>query len=213
MANPMVTETRRSELRKKMRGLRRTLPPAEQSAAAKAITARLSSLDSFHKALKIAVYLPIDGEVDTGSLISMAIDAGKTVCVPVLVDRGKNMRFTAYTPGQRLSVNHYGISEPVPEDRRYVAADQLDLVLTPLVAFDHSLHRIGMGAGHYDRCFSFLRQRKNSTKPRLIGLAYEFQRVAAIETCEWDVPLSAVATETAFYRSTAADERKKRKGV
>ncbi len=204
----MVTDNRRSELRKKMRGLRRSLPRAEQSAAAQAITARLSSQDLFRQAIKIAAYLPFDGEVDTGSLISMAIDAGKTVCVPVLVDRGKNMRFAVYKPGQRLLVNHYGIPEPAREDRRYVATDQLDLVLTPLVAFDHSLHRIGVGAGYYDRCFSFLRHRKNRIKPRLIGLAYDFQRVTELEPREWDVSLSAVATETAFYTSSAAANQK-----
>lgn len=187
-----------------MRGLRRKLPPAEQSAAAQTIADRLTSQDLFHKAGRIAAYLPFDGEVDTLPLISLAIDAGKTVCVPVLVNGGKNMSFAVYTPGQRPSVNHYGIPEPALEDRRYVAADQMDLVLTPLVAFDHSLNRIGMGAGYYDRCFSFLRHRKNGIRPRLIGLAYDFQRVSTIETREWDVSLCGVATEATFYTSTAA---------
>ncbi len=186
-----------------MRGLRRSLRSAEQSATAQAITARLTSQVLFLKANKIAAYLPIDGEVDTWPLISNAIDAGKTVCVPVLGKSGKNMRFAVYTPEERLVVNRFGIPEPTPEDRRYIAANQLDLVLTPLVAFDHSLNRIGMGAGYYDRCFSFLRHRKNWIKPSLIGLAYDFQRVATIETREWDVSLSGVATESAFYTSTA----------
>ncbi len=116
----------------------------------------------------------------------------------------KNMKFAVYTPEQRLVPNDYGIEEPAPEDRLYVAAEQLELVLTPLVAFDHSLNRIGMGAGYYDRCFSFLRHRKNRIRPRLIGLAYDFQRVATIETREWDVSLCGVATESTFYTSTAA---------
>lgn len=191
-----------------MRNLRRALPPAEQSAAAQAIAARLSSQDLFQQAETIAAYLPFDGEVDTRSLISTAIDAGKTVYLPVLVNDGENMKFAVYTPGQRLVPNDYGIEEPAPEDGIYIAAEQLELVLTPLVVFDHSLNRIGMGAGYYDRCFSFLRQRKNKTKPRLIGLAYDFQRIAAIEARERDVALSGVATEIAFYTSTAAAHRK-----
>ncbi|MEE8463622.1 MAG: 5-formyltetrahydrofolate cyclo-ligase [Gammaproteobacteria bacterium] len=203
-----MTDTRRAELRKKMRKLRRALPPAEQSAAAQAITARMSNQDLFQQARTIAAYLPFDGEVDTRSLITAAIDAGKTVCLPVLVNDGKNMKFAVYTPGQRLVTNDYGIEEPAPEDRLYVAADQLELVLTPLVAFDHSLNRIGMGAGYYDRCFSFLRQRKNKTKPCLIGLAHDFQRITAIAAREWDVPLSGVATEISFYTSSAAASRK-----
>ena len=191
-----------------MRGLRNKLPPAEQSAAAQAISDRLTNQVLFHKAGRIAVYLPFDGEVDTWPLISVAIDAGKTVCLPVLVNRGKNMKFAVYTPGQRLLVDRYGIAEPAPENRRYVAAKQLDLVLTPLLAFDLALNRIGMGAGYYDRCFSFLRQRKNWIKPRLIGLAYEFQRVAVIKTREWDVSLEGVITETTYYKASAAGNHK-----
>lgn len=191
-----------------MRNLRRVLPTAEQSAAAQAISARLGSQNLFEQAGTIAAYLPFDGEVDTRSLISTAIDAGKTVCLPVLVNDGKKMKFTVYTPEQRLVPNDYGIEEPAPGNRHYVAADQLELVLTPLVAFDHSLNRIGMGAGYYDRCFSFLRQRGNKTKPRLIGLAYDFQRITEIEAREWDVALSGVATEIAFYTSNAAPNRK-----
>lgn len=194
-----------------MRGLRRQLPPVEQSAAAQNITERLLSQVFFQKAARIAAYLPFDGEVDTSLLISAANNAGKTIFLPVLVNHGKDMKFTVYTPEQRLLVNRFGIPEPAREECCYIAANQLDLVLTPLVAFDHSLNRVGMGAGYYDRCFSFLRHRKNWNKPRLIGLAYDFQCVAAIKTREWDVPLSGVATETAFYQSTPTDKRKQKK--
>ena len=191
-----------------MRGLRRQLPRAEQSAAAQNITERLLGQVFFQKAARIAAYLSFDGEVDTSLLISWAINAEKTICLPVLVNHEKDMKFAIYTPEQRLLPNRFGIPEPAREERCYVPANQLDLVLTPLVAFDQSLNRVGMGAGYYDRCFSFLRHRKNWVKPRLIGLAYDFQRVPAIKTHEWDVPLSGVATETTFYQSTITDNRK-----
>ena len=191
-----------------MRGLRRQLSPAAQSAAAQSITERLLSQIFFQKAAQIAAYLPFDGEVDTSMLISTANNAGKTICLPVLINNGKDMKFAVYTPEQRLLINRFGIPEPAREERCYIAANQLDLVLTPLVAFDQSLNRVGMGAGYYDRCFSFLRHRKNWVKPRLIGLAYDFQCVPAIKTHDWDVPLSGVVTENTFYQSTISDKRK-----
>ena len=56
--------------------------------------------------------------------------------------------------------------------------------------------RLGMGGGFYDRSFAFLRDPdKSGQRPRLVGLAYEFQQVEALVRQPWDVPLDAAATE------------------
>jgi 5-formyltetrahydrofolate cyclo-ligase len=68
-------------------------------------------------------------------------------------------------------------------------------VLAPLVAFDRSGNRLGMGGGYYDRSFAYLRHRVHWRRPRLIGYAYGFQEVQALERAHWDVPLSGVVTE------------------
>jgi 5-formyltetrahydrofolate cyclo-ligase len=69
----------------------------------------------------------------------------------------------------------------------------------PLVAFDPSGNRLGMGGGFYDRTFSYLRNRKFWTKPLLIGIAYEFQRLDSLTPSPWDVPLQAIATEKSLH--------------
>jgi 5-formyltetrahydrofolate cyclo-ligase len=69
-------------------------------------------------------------------------------------------------------------------------------VLTPLVAFDEQHNRIGMGGGYYDRSFAFLKNRKQLIQPKLIGLAFDCQRVEKITANPWDIRLYSVITET-----------------
>jgi 5-formyltetrahydrofolate cyclo-ligase len=77
----------------------------------------------------------------------------------------------------------------------------LDLVLTPLVAFDAQGHRLGMGGGFYDRSFAYLLRHSRWLRPRLIGLAYDFQRQTRLPHQPWDVPLHAIATDHRLYLS------------
>jgi len=95
-----------------------------------------------------------------------------------------------------LEPNFYGIPEPRPIE--LIDPRTLDLVLTPLVAFDRSGNRIGVGAGYYDRCFAFLWRRRHWFKPKLIGTAYALQCIDPIDPNPWDVPLWGAVTEDGF---------------
>ena len=66
----------------------------------------------------------------------------------------------------------------------------------PLSAFDGQGHRIGYGAGHYDRAIDRLRAKGRS--PRLIGVAFDCQEVASVPAEPHDVALDAVLTESGF---------------
>ena len=88
-----------------------------------------------------------------------------------------------------------------PRERRY--GRELDLILAPLVGFDTHGNRLGMGGGYYDRTFAYLKHRLHWQKPRLIGLAYELQRVADLANHAWDVPLQSVVTEQHIYVPSA----------
>jgi 5-formyltetrahydrofolate cyclo-ligase len=99
----------------------------------------------------------------------------------------------------RLQENRFGIPEPCVPARALVRAQLLDLILVPLVAFDASGNRLGMGGGYYDRSLAFVAQRQHWRKPHVVGLAYEFQRVARMPANAWDVPLAAVVTNRSWY--------------
>jgi len=107
------------------------------------------------------------------------------------------MHFAKYSNGQTLSKNRFGIPEPSRKVSGALPTFLLSTVLVPLVAFDLEGNRLGMGGGFYDRLFDRKRVKR---KPRLIGIAYEFQRVSHLPTESWDIPLDGVITEKSFYR-------------
>jgi 5-formyltetrahydrofolate cyclo-ligase len=101
------------------------------------------------------------------------------------------MTFARATTTQRR--NRYGILEPT--DLAPVSARDLQLILIPLVGFDAQGHRLGSGAGYYDRALAFRRLRRHWPGPKLVGIAYECQRVEALAVRPTDVPLDAIITE------------------
>lgn len=190
----------RTDLRQRIRAQRRTLSPSQRLHAAWALADRLAQTTLFRNSERIAVYLSADGEIDPSPLTERAWSMGKSVYLPVLVPFGHNrLWFSPYRWGDPLLSNCYGIAEPQIVHRGRLPARDLDLVLTPLVAFDEDGNRLGMGGGYYDRSFAFLRLRRYWHKPRLVGLAYDFQRVGRLSARAWDVPLTAVATDTRLY--------------
>ena len=86
-----------------------------------------------------------------------------------------------------------------------MALRDLDIVFTPLVAFDTAGNRVGMGAGFYDRSFAFRKHRRNWRRPLLIGVAYDFQRVPHIPARTWDVPVDLVVTDKKTYAFDCAE--------
>ncbi len=117
----------------------------------------------------------------------------KRVFAPVIANHG-GMDFVTLTPDTRLERNQYGLWEP--QFGTQIAPQEVDLVITPVVAFDDYRHRIGMGSGYFDRCFAFLRTNKHWLRPKLIGLAFDCQRVEKIKPNPWDIRLYQVVTES-----------------
>ncbi len=191
----------RSELRRKIRARRRGLTIEQQLDHASGLAEVLSRDPWFRNSQRIAAYLPVDGEMDPSPLIVTAWSMNKQVYLPVLVPFNHNrLWFAPYTPDTQLVRNRFGIPEPEIIHRSRSRTVGLDLVLTPLVSFDPRGNRLGMGGGFYDRTFAFLRSRRHWQRPRLLGIAYEFQKTGRLPRQEWDVPLCAVATEQQLYR-------------
>jgi 5-formyltetrahydrofolate cyclo-ligase len=188
-------------LRRKMRAARRALGGQDRRTAEQAILKNISTLAAFRNASRVAAFVAFDGEPNSAPLFVR--HPRKKYFVPVI---GKRlMRFAAHSSGTRKIRNRFGISEP--ESPKYTSARRLDLVLTPLVAFDESGVRVGVGRGYYDRCFAYLRNRGAWHRPKLLGVAFECQNALEIEPNNWDVPLWGVVTETRvriFDRGNAA---------
>ncbi len=190
----------RDEIRRQMRQRRRSLPATAKRAAAHALARRVTCSTLLQRHQHIAFYLANDGEMDLMPLIRRAWAMGKHCYLPVLSPAFHNrLWFARFTPDTPLAPNQFRIAEPVARWCDMRPAWTLDLVLTPLVAFDLDGNRLGMGGGFYDRTLAYLARRSRWRKPHLVGVAYEFQRAPALPHAPWDVPLHGVITEGAVY--------------
>jgi 5-formyltetrahydrofolate cyclo-ligase len=185
------------ETRRRLRALRAGLPDAERAAAERAIQLELRRLRLWQPGRRVAAFIGMPGEVDLRPCFTDAWRRGVRLYVPLILSlRAGSMAFVPFDSDARTRRNGFGIDEPVVPIARRVSALQLDAILVPLVGFDTNGHRLGMGAGFYDRA---LRRRLDRSqafrRPRLIGVAYAIQEVDRIERAPWDVPLDAVVTE------------------
>jgi len=178
-------------VRRLMRKRRRLITPHEQVEAGKKLAKRLSVLPCFRNSKRIAFYVARDGEIDPGFAMNIAETMGKECYLPVLHPLKQNrLYFGRYRSGDPLAINRFGINEPYLRGAKITPAFALDLILLPLVAFDRSCNRIGMGGGFYDRTL-----RLQQCFTRLVGLAQSCQETDSISKQPWDIPLQAVVTE------------------
>jgi len=123
--------------------------------------------------------------------------------------RRRAMRFLPLPEDRALRRNWYGIDEPEHQPALGIAPGHLDIILTPLVGFDRHGHRLGMGAGYYDRA---LRRRLAGTgawrRPRIVGVAFACQETGTIAAAPWDVPLDLVVTERGVLRPKRGSDRR-----
>ena len=171
---------------------REKMTAAQRAAASRLISDRFLNSRYFLSSQSIGCYLASPFEVDTAAIIERAWRAKKRIFVPVIRSNGF-MSFCVLRRETNLVRNRFGLWEP--EFTSAVSAKSLDVVVTPTVAIDRQGNRIGMGGGYYDRAFQFLRNRGNWRRPKLVGLAFECQRVKKIAPNPWDIPLSCVLTE------------------
>jgi len=196
----VTDQTSRNTLRRALRARRNSLTGSDQAVAARKLAARVAGSRLFRVSRRVALYLPNDGEIDPGPLLDRARSMKKVFYLPVLSHiRHDRLWFAPYASDGALMLNRFGIPEPVVPARHWVRAQDLDLILMPLVAFDARGNRLGMGGGFYDRSLAFLRHRQLWRKPHLIGLAHDFQRVERLDASAWDVPLQAVVTDQGVY--------------
>lgn len=184
----MPGPTDKTELRRRMRATRLRL-------AREAPDAALRAAERLPRALPpvqvVSGYHATGTELDPGPLLRRFVETGARLALPVADRRDAPLVFRAWTPGDPQVPDAFGIPAPGPQAERVLP----DLVIAPLLAFDRRGHRLGQGAGHYDRTLSNLR----ATKPVFVlGLAYAGQEVEELPAEPHDERLDAILTETGY---------------
>jgi 5-formyltetrahydrofolate cyclo-ligase len=170
---------------------RDALSGEQRAAAAQAIALRGLPIE-IRPGLVVAGYSPIRSEIDPIPLMRKLAGQGAQLALPVIMARDQPLKFRGWFVDDRLQRGPFGILEPPPDKAEIIP----DIVLVPLAAFDRSGHRIGYGAGHFDRTFALLRQLKAVTA---IGIAFAAQEIPAVPALPHDVALDFVLTETQSF--------------
>ncbi len=141
----------------------------------------------------VALYMPIQNELDTRPLEGRLRDAGARLALPRVRTDGEPMTFREWRSDDALHKGYGGIREPAEDAAELVP----DIVVVPLSAFDRRGFRVGYGKGHYDRTLGPL---ERGVRPLTLGYAFAVQEVEEVPRELHDVPLDAVVTEVEIIR-------------
>ena len=141
----------------------------------------------------IASYWPIRDEADPRALMTALAAAGHALALPRIVARDQPLAFHHWRDRDPTLVNVFGIAEPLEAAPLAVP----NVVLVPLLAFDAQGHRLGYGAGYYDRTLSALRAAGDVLA---VGIAYAGQEVLELPHDALDERLDLLVTEAGVRR-------------
>lgn len=192
-----IARQRKQELRDAALRKRRSMARGKLAALSKHVEENLLSLREYNDAKLVISYCAKDDEVQTRHIIERALAEGKRVAVIATEVQSKTLSFHEITSFKDdLAPGAFGILEPKTGKTTKVSIEEADVVLVPLVAWDENGHRLGYGAGYFDRA---LVGAGGTTK---VGLALESQRLSHIPESRHDIPLDVIVTEKRVVRPT-----------
>lgn len=189
----------KQQTRTDARNRRTALSEQQQNIAAGQLSKHIQQLAEFSAAQKIAIYLSNDGEISTKPLITLCWQLNKTIYLPVIHPFSQHhLLFLEYNHQTTLKPNRFAIDEPLLDVTKVTDLASLDIIFTPLVAFDQQLNRLGMGGGFYDRTLSAIKHLEQP--PQVIGLAHQCQQYDSLPIEHWDIPMQAIITDQTIYK-------------
>jgi len=178
----------KAKLRKFFLSRRASLGPELRKRLSRQIATHLKAYHPYRRARRLLLYAHFRDEVETAPLILEALKEGKEVFLPRTYIQEKKLRLFRLFAPEELRPGAYGIPEP-PEENPEITPEELDLIVTPGVAFDLRGGRLGYGGGYYDRLF------ERAPDVRRVGLAFSCQVTEKLPLEDHDVRLHALVTE------------------
>jgi 5-formyltetrahydrofolate cyclo-ligase len=184
----------KKELRIKYKALRSEMTIEEAEDKSLSIANRLLQVDLWDS-IYFHLFLTIEEkkEINTEYILQILQGKDKEVIVSRSDFETHTMTHYLLTDNTRLKKNDYGIPEPV--DGIEVAANRIDVVFVPLLAFDITGHRTGYGKGFYDRFLA-------ACKPNVIkvGLSFFEAEEAICDINPTDIVLDYCVTPNNVYK-------------
>ena len=191
-----VTDIRayKNELRRRMKEYRRSLLPEEKSARDREIIQMLEQMPAYRQAGLVLFYVSTPSEIDTHTAIRRALTGGKQVAVPRCIPGTREMEFWLIGSMEDLEPGSFGVLEPkTAQCIKLERPSRSSACILPGLAFDRYGHRLGYGAGYYDR---FLARYPG----KRIGLCYDACLLPRLSHGRFDLPVHWILTESGAHR-------------
>ncbi|HLA63816.1 MAG TPA: 5-formyltetrahydrofolate cyclo-ligase [Rhodothermales bacterium] len=187
---PAGTAAEKARLRARFRAERAALSPEDWEAASAAVIDRLLALPEVARARTLHVFWPLAArrEVDTRPLVAALAARGVRVALPVVASapgEPPHLEQRLYTGSEGLRPGLWGLEEPTGP---LVAPSSLDALIVPALAAARDGHRLGYGAGFYDRFLMGVRA-------TIVCPVFASALVDRLPTGPYDRPVDVVVTE------------------
>lgn len=191
-AEEMLRARVKTELRKRMRALRKALPPSACALRSSRIEERVAALEPVARARAVCLFWPIVDrhEVDLRPLDATLRGRGVRIAYPGIEPETGAMTFRFVPEPDAMEEQGFGFREPSLREPE-VAPGEIDVVVVPALALDPRGHRIGYGAGYYDRTLP-----RYAPPAVTVAVAFDFQLVAEVPESAVDVPVDWIVTDT-----------------
>jgi 5-formyltetrahydrofolate cyclo-ligase len=136
----------------------------------------------------VMVYTSKEKEVNTVPLITVLLERGNPVVVPIIVKEDITLRLSFLRDLSALVPSTFGVPEPIGSEIP-ARGEDVGTIILPMLGFDRTGGRIGYGAGYYDR---FLEKYPALHK---IGIAFACQEIDSLPLDETDVRMDHIVTE------------------
>jgi len=185
----------KAELRRRATEARDGIDDEVRREKNQALRERLLALDEYAASTTVLFYVSFRTEVDTLRAIRLSLEGGKTVVLPKVDPRRRELDLFRIESLNDLISGYRGIPEPGLTKNRETKPEDVDLVVLPGLAFDRTGNRIGYGGGYYDRLLA----RSRPDMPR-IALAYDEQIFERIDAEAHDQRVSVIVTDRETIR-------------
>jgi 5-formyltetrahydrofolate cyclo-ligase len=174
----------RADMRRKLAGL----DPETRSLLSRRLLARLTALPAWDAARRVLLFAPLPSEPDLDFLWTDGALTGKECAYPRMDATG--LHLYAVDRLEDLQPARWGLREPPTDPLRRVLPLDLDLILTPGLAFSSAGDRLGRGGGFYDRLLA-----DEKIRALKIGLGFSFQRLPVLPMADHDAKVDLLITD------------------
>ena len=171
---------------------RRARTADERAEAAEAIALHVLAVPLVSRARRVACYLSMPSEPGTDPLLAGLHQRGVEVVVPISLP-DHTLDWVLLDPDAPRSVTALGIPEPAGPRLGAGALASCSVVIVPALAVDHAGHRLGRGAGYYDRALA-------DVAAPLCALVFSDELLPSVPHERHDVPVQMAVTPSGLFR-------------